>query len=384
MGACIRSHEMTSPAAFAARPAFDHVDDIGRRDVDDAGLADEFESEIDWNRRHRANRRVDLRLHEGERNGFFPRLPEHVLIETGVAGGPLNDLRLVEAKPSARRPRSAPGSRAGGRPVPARADRSSASPSRRSLQALIVLADQRREARARRGRGKPCAPGAGTRRRARRRDAATLSAPKAEKAREQGMLRLRSSRASGRSRFCRNDKAFASRARSAKISDDRIEVEIFGLRRPPTMVAKAGQHFVHAVRGRRKADLVEKDAGEIVARGEAREDAASFSRARPDCWGRRSGTSPRLRRPSRPSLPSRGCARRASSRQGPTSVMSSMSESALYQRYTLSTGRCGPQNLRNTSGASRKPTISRSRSSASSTRRTQSNIRCSSSAAGDE
>ena len=50
---------------------------------------------MNWNGRHRADRRLDLRLHEGERNGFLSRLPEHVLIETGVTGRPFNDLRLV-------------------------------------------------------------------------------------------------------------------------------------------------------------------------------------------------------------------------------------------------------------------------------------------------
>jgi hypothetical protein len=38
-----------------------------------------------------------------------------------------------------------------------------------------------------------------------------------------------------------------------------------GSSRPPTMIAKARQHFVCAVRGRRKADLIEEDAAEIVA-----------------------------------------------------------------------------------------------------------------------
>ena len=46
--------------------------------------------------------------------------------------------------------------------------------------------------------------------------------------------------------------------------DDRVEVETHVLRRVPAVAAKAGQHFIHAVGGRGKADLVEEDAGEII------------------------------------------------------------------------------------------------------------------------
>jgi hypothetical protein len=35
--------------------------------------------------------------------------------------------------------------------------------------------------------------------------------------------------------------------------DDRVEVEINARRRVPAVVAKAGEHFVHAVGGRRQA-----------------------------------------------------------------------------------------------------------------------------------
>ena len=46
--------------------------------------------------------------------------------------------------------------------------------------------------------------------------------------------------------------------------DDRVEIQINALRLIPAVVAKAGQHFIDAVRGRRKTDLVKKDAGERI------------------------------------------------------------------------------------------------------------------------
>ena len=137
---------MTRPSAFAARPASTMPTHIGRCDVDDAGLADEFEPEIHWNGRHRADRRFNLRLHEGERNGFFPRLPEHVLIETGVTGGPFNDLRLVQAKTL----RNALDQRRDFELEAGRPSREAIGhglhPVAASLQALVVLAHQLREA----------------------------------------------------------------------------------------------------------------------------------------------------------------------------------------------------------------------------------------------
>ena len=45
------------------------------------------------------------------------------------------------------------------------------------------------------------------------------------------------------------------------------------------MVAKAGQHFIHAVGRRGQADLIEKDAGEIIPREEL---AKSPNRLLPD------------------------------------------------------------------------------------------------------
>ena len=216
MGACRRSHEMMRPSAFAARPASIMPTTSAGCDVDDARLADEFEPEIHWNGRHRADRRFNLRLHEGERNGFFPCLPEHVLIETGVTGRPFNDLRLVQAKtlrnafdqrrdfePEAcRPPREAIGH--GLRPVAA------------SLQALIVLADQRREAGREEVEGNrtPEAPAFVGKLADETGDA---GGPKGEKAREQRVCGCDRVRASGRGCFRRNDKAFASRSPSPKI-----------------------------------------------------------------------------------------------------------------------------------------------------------------------
>lgn len=46
--------------------------------------------------------------------------------------------------------------------------------------------------------------------------------------------------------------------------DDRVEVETHALRRIPAVATKTRQHFIHAIGGRGKANLVEEDAGEII------------------------------------------------------------------------------------------------------------------------
>jgi hypothetical protein len=57
--------------------------------------------------------------------------------------------------------------------------------------------------------------------------------------------------------------AWVDRAISENFSDG-VEVETHFPRSVLAMVAKAGQHFIHTVRGRWAADLVEKNAGEII------------------------------------------------------------------------------------------------------------------------
>ena len=147
MGACIRSHEMTRPAALAARPAFTMSTTCRRIDVDDARLADELQSEIDRRRRQGSNGGLDLRLDEGDRNRPLP-VSRSVSSSKATCRADQSTIALRRGRTGLRRPRPRPGPRGAGRPAPAPADRSSASPSRRvPLKGPVVLAHQRGEAR---------------------------------------------------------------------------------------------------------------------------------------------------------------------------------------------------------------------------------------------
>jgi hypothetical protein len=78
-----------------------HVAHERGRDVDDFGMTDQLESEINWNRLHRANRRLDLRLDHTQWDRRLSRLPERVVIKRiYVADGPVQNARFVDVKES--------------------------------------------------------------------------------------------------------------------------------------------------------------------------------------------------------------------------------------------------------------------------------------------
>ena len=167
--------------------------------------------------------------------------------------------------------------------------------------------------------------------------------------------------------------------------DDRVEIQINALRLIPAVVAKQDSISSDAApRAKENGSCQERRQSERIPSEEPAKPSGSPSGAQPDCWDKQSGRSPPLRSLFRPNLPSRGCVRPANSRQGPESARPSVSERTPYQSDVPSTGRPGPQNSRKASGASRKPTIRRSRSIASCTRRTVSSIPTGSSASGEE
>ena len=99
IGACIRSHEMTSPAGVRRPPGADHRADIGRRNVDDPGLAHQLQSEPDRNRMHRVHGRLDLRLDERQRDGLLSCAREKVPLEgLKMARAPVQHPAFVEVE----------------------------------------------------------------------------------------------------------------------------------------------------------------------------------------------------------------------------------------------------------------------------------------------
>ena len=267
-----------------------------RIDVDDAGLADELQSEIDGDRRERPNSSVDLRLNEGDRNRALPGFEEHVSVESRVASGPFHDLRLIEAKAACD-----PADQ--GRNLEPQSGRSLRQPIRHRfhpvavpLEAPVVLADQGGEAgREQVERHLPShAPRLLGKLRDERGDAVSTKAEEARKDGAAGEQRMRAMWSLRRP--CPSAReARGSIARSARILTTELRSRPTLSAASPAMAAKTGQHFIRAVGGRGEADLVEKDAGEIIPGEEFAKPPQPPSRAQPDCLGTRSGTSLPLR-----------------------------------------------------------------------------------------